>query len=75
MVPSAMTMPREGSFALAVFGSLSTVHEPMVNGVAVKQIVGIGNCILAYCHSPLINIKKVIICSYELLRAAKVHLG
>ena len=39
-VPSAMTIPRDGSFALASLGSLRTVHAPILNSLVRMQTVG-----------------------------------
>ena len=36
-----MVMPRDGSFALALLGSLRRVHEPILNRLASKRIVDI----------------------------------
>src|SRR3954469_22417168 len=41
MVPSAMVMPRDGSFALGFSGSLSRIHAPMLNSFASKSMVDI----------------------------------
>ena len=47
MVPSTIVMPRDGSFALALLGSLRRVHEPILNSVASKRIVDIFPCSLS----------------------------
>ena len=39
-------MPRDGSFALALLGSLRRVHEPILNSLASKRIVDIFPCSL-----------------------------
>src|SRR5215212_5327870 len=39
-------MPRDGSFALALLGSLRRVHEPILNSFASKRIVEIFPCSL-----------------------------
>src|SRR5258708_23897136 len=39
-------MPRDGSFALALLGSLSRIHEPILNSFASKRIVDIFPCYL-----------------------------
>lgn len=39
-------MPREGSFALALLGSLRRVHEPILNRLASKRIVDVFPCSL-----------------------------
>ncbi len=38
MVPATMTMPRDGSFALALLGSRRRVHEPILYSFASKRI-------------------------------------
>jgi hypothetical protein len=38
-------MPRDGNFALTVFGRRRIVHEPMRYGVAVKWMVDIGKIV------------------------------
>lgn len=40
-VPCTITCPRDGSFALASFGSRRIVHEPMVNSLVLKRILDI----------------------------------
>src|SRR5487761_211335 len=47
MVPSTIVMPRDGSFALALFGSLRRVHEPILNSLASKRIVDLFPCSLS----------------------------
>ena len=46
MVPSTIVTPRDGSFALALLGSLSRVHEPILNSFASKRIVDLFPCSL-----------------------------
>src|SRR5258706_16449562 len=46
MVPRTIVMPRDGSFALALLGSPSRVHEPILNSFASKRIVAIFPCSL-----------------------------
>lgn len=41
MVPSAIAMPRDGSFALALLGNRSMAHAPMVNSSVLQRIGGI----------------------------------
>jgi len=41
IVPSTIVIPRDGSFALALFGSLMTVHELIVDEIAVQRIIDI----------------------------------
>jgi hypothetical protein len=45
MVPSTIVMPRDGSFALALFGKVKSVHDPIFsvgldrNNLALNRIV------------------------------------
>jgi len=41
MVPLMKASPRDGSFALASLGNLRRVHEPILNSLVSKRIVGI----------------------------------
>jgi hypothetical protein len=41
IVPSTIVWPRDGSFALALSGSLRMVQAPILNSLALKLIVGI----------------------------------
>src|SRR5258706_76541 len=46
MVPATMVMPRDGSLALALLGSLRRVHEPILDRVASKRKVDMVPCFL-----------------------------
>ena len=52
-------MPRDGSIILALSGSLRRVHEPILNSLASKQIVGIFPCsLIILIRIPLAIVQK-----------------
>src|SRR6476469_8848072 len=48
IVPETIVIPRDGSFALALSGSLRMIHEPMLNSLASKWMADIFLCSLSF---------------------------
>ena len=59
-------MPRDGSFALALLGRRSTVHEPILNSLASKRIVDIFPCSLIVLIIVILpNLRLLVVCNLK----------